>query len=126
MKIKRVLLIDDDSTIRKVAQIVLADVGGWEVIMAEDGLQGIKLAQTEFPDLILLDGMMPGMDGCQTLAIIRGIPQLANIPVIFFTGNNKTGEAEMYRTLGVKGVITKPFDPLSLPDKILAIMSEPN
>ena len=122
MDIRRVLLTDDDDNIRMVAQIALEDVGGWEVYLAADGRQAIELARTHAPDVILLDVMMPVMDGPATLKELRALPHLQKTPVIFLTAKVQQQEVEKYLSLGANGVITKPFDPLSLPKEIMEIV----
>lgn len=122
MNVNKVLLIDDDPNIRMVAQIGLEDVGGWQVFLGANGLEGLTLAEMHLPDLILLDVMMPTMDGPTTLSKLRLNPILANVPVIFLTAKAQKDEIAHYISLGAKGVITKPFDPLTLPKEINALL----
>ncbi len=122
MNVNKVLLIDDDPNIRMVAQIGLEDVGGWQVFAASNGQDGLALAEKHLPDVILLDVMMPTMDGPTTLSRLRSIPALAQMPVIFLTAKVQKNEVAHYLSLGAKGVITKPFDPLTLPKEIIALL----
>lgn len=117
MAIRNVLLIDDDLNIRTVAQIALEDVAGWNVIAVDSGAEALRTLTEVQPDLILLDMMMPGMDGKTTLAQIQS-EGYTNIPVIFMTAKVQHDELEQYKALGAKGVITKPFDPMKLADEI--------
>lgn len=118
----RVLLVDDDRSIRRIAQITLSEVGHFEVIVATSGAEALKLALEQQPDLVLLDVMMPDMDGFATLIKLQKEPKTAAIPVIFMTASVSQDEQKHYRTLGVRGVILKPFDPMTLPDQIKQIL----
>ena len=118
MQVKKVLLVDDEDNIRLIAQIGLEDRPDWQVLSAASGAEGLAIAIAEKPDLILLDVMMAGMDGMTTLAKLRENPDTANIPVIFMTAKAQKQEQEAYAALGVAGIITKPFDPISLSTEI--------
>ena len=122
--IKTVLLVDDDQNIRFVAQMSLEGLTPWEVIAAESGEDALKRVAEKTPDVILLDMMMPGMDGPATFAKLKERPELTSVPVIFMTAKVQTHEIEGYRQLGAAGVITKPFDPMSLADEIRQIVSQ--
>ena len=122
MEIKRILVVDDDNDIRTIAQVSLADVGGWEVILAASGSEALSLAATHQPDLILLDVMMPGMDGLTTFTNLRQSDVTREIPVVLVTAKALRREHEQYLNLGVEGVIAKPFDPMTLPDTIRGIV----
>jgi two-component system OmpR family response regulator len=119
MPIETILLVDDDPSIRQVATLTLERVGGWAVRVAGSGAQALELARDEPPDLVLIDVMMPGMDGPETLARLRELPGFAAVPVVFMTARVQTHEIEEYRALGVVGVVSKPFDPLTLPQQLL-------
>jgi two-component system OmpR family response regulator len=114
---RNVLLVDDDGNIRMVAQMALEDVAGWNVIAVESGAEALKVLADVRPDLILLDMMMPGMDGKTTLAKLHA-EGFADIPVIFMTAKVQSDEIDEYKALGAVGVITKPFDPMKLADDI--------
>jgi two-component system, OmpR family, response regulator len=96
--------------------------GGWEVILAASGSEALSLAATHQPDLILLDVMMPGMDGLTTFTNLRQSDVTRGIPVVFVTAKALRREHEQYLNLGVEGVIVKPFDPMTLPDTIRGIV----
>lgn len=119
--IKKVLVVDDDDDIRLIAEISLRDVGGFEVLTAASGRDGIEMAIGEMPDLILLDMMMPGMDGLRVLAELRSVESTKNIPVAFLTAKAQKQEIALYLASGGQAVITKPFDPMQLPDQVRRI-----
>lgn len=123
MEIKKVLMVDDDQSIRRICQVTLKSVGKWEVVLAESGYDGLELARKESPDVILLDVMMPGMDGPTTLLKLREDDQLKHIPVILMTAKVQPQEVEQYTRLGASGVISKPFDPLTLPNEIKKLVN---
>jgi CheY-like chemotaxis protein len=106
---KRILLIDDDLGIRKITQISLKAIAGWEVLVAASGQEGIAIAQTEPLDIILLDVMMPGMDGITTLEHLQANPITQTIPVILLTAKARVFEQQQLTALPVTGIITKPF-----------------
>lgn len=122
MNISSVLLVDDDSNIRRITQLVLTRVVPWEVKLAESGKEALEILTDYQPDLILLDVMMPGMDGPTTLNAIRQTYANAAPPVIFMTAKALKTEIELYLNLGSAGVITKPFDPKALPGEIFSIL----
>lgn len=126
MPIQKVLLVDDDPRIRKIAQISLEGVGGWTVSLVASGFEAIEVAKKEKPDVILLDVMMPEMDGPTTLAKIRENAEIASIPVIFFTAKVQKQELDSYLALGAAGIISKPFDPMKLPSEIREIIESQN
>ena len=117
------MLVDDDDNIRTVAMIGLEDEPGWKILEARSGIEALEIAKSEKPDLILLDMMMPGMDGKVTLQHLRTSDETSDTPVIFMTAKVQTHEIESYIKLGAMGVITKPFDPLNLVSEIVEILS---
>jgi two-component system alkaline phosphatase synthesis response regulator PhoP len=117
-----ILIIDDEEDIRAVAALSLQTVAGWEVAMASSGAQGVARAESLQPDAILLDVMMPGMDGRATFAALRQNPRTAAIPVVLLTAKAQASERQQLSELGVAGVLVKPFDPLTLPDEIAALL----
>lgn len=125
MAIHKIMMVDDEPHIRRIGELSLRGVGKWQVVLAGSGREAIELAQQEQPDVILLDVMMPGMDGPATLAGLRETPETAAIPVIFLTAKAQRHEVERYRMLGAAGVLTKPFDPMTLPDEVRAIIERP-
>jgi CheY-like chemotaxis protein len=123
MSPKRILLVDDDDDIREVAGISLEAVGGWQVSRASSGVEGIAKALAEAPDAILLDVMMPGIDGPTTFKRLQGHPQTRSIPVILLTAKVQTADRHRFEELGVAGMLTKPFDPMALSDQVAAILA---
>jgi DNA-binding response OmpR family regulator len=118
----KILIIDDDPDIRSIARLSLSRVGGMEVIEAGSGAEGVRKAQDEKPDVILLDMMMPTMDGLQTLAALRARPATASTPVIFLTA--KAVGAQIERTpLRAAGVLIKPFDPRTLSQDVRTLVN---
>jgi CheY-like chemotaxis protein len=114
----RVLIIDDEDDIREVAAMSLETVAGWEVMVANSGAQGLTRAATYKPDAILLDVMMPGMDGPTTFRELRKNPVTAKIPVLFLTAKVQATDRRRFADLGIHAVLVKPFDPLTLPAQI--------
>lgn len=119
---RRILIIDDEEDIRAVAAMSLETVAGWEVAMASSGAQGVARAENFHPEAILLDMMMPGMDGRATFAALKENPRTAPIPVVLLTAKVQGSERQQLAALGVNGVLTKPFDPLTLAAEIAAIL----
>jgi two-component system, OmpR family, response regulator len=119
----KVLLVDDDDDIRTIGELALVEVGGMEVVLASSGPQALELAAREQPHVVLLDVMMPGMDGLTTFRRLRDDPATAAIPVVFVTAKVQRHEVQRYLDLGGLGVIGKPFDPMSLPDELRAILA---
>jgi CheY-like chemotaxis protein len=120
----KILIIDDDADIRSIARLSLSRLGGMNVIEAASGGEGVRRAREETPDVILLDMMMPTMDGLDTLAALRAQPATALTPVIFLTA--RAGEeAERLRALGAAGVLIKPFDPRTLSQDVRALVKRP-
>lgn len=116
--LQQVLYVEDDEDIQTVAQMSLEMVGGLTLRTCNSGQDALLAAAQFEPDLILLDVMMPGMDGPMTLKQLRKLPHLANTPVIFMTAKMQTAEVAHYRTLGALGVIAKPFDPMQLAQQV--------
>jgi CheY-like chemotaxis protein len=113
-----VLIIDDDPSIREVAKMSLELVAGWDVTTAPSGADGIQVARDERPDGILLDVMMPGLDGPATLAELRQDGTVGATPVIFLTAKVQAAERTRFAELDVTGLIAKPFDPMKLSAQI--------
>ncbi|BAZ12091.1 two-component response regulator [Calothrix sp. NIES-4071] len=115
---KRILIIDDEDDIREVAQLTLEAVGGFEVFTAESGSEGLVKAQAEQPDAILLDVMMPEMDGITTFKNLQANPVTSNIPVILLTAKVQASDQRRFAELGITGMVAKPFDPMTLTEKV--------
>ena len=117
MTVKRILLVDDEASILAVARVGLKRAG-WSVLTAASGSECIAKAETEHPDAIVLDVMMPEMDGVATLKQLQDNPQVKHIPVIFLTAKVQKADRRRFYASGIKGFITKPFDPTTLASQI--------
>ena len=122
MTTKSILIIDDDLSILQVAKLSLKRGAGWTVVTANSGEAGIALAESEQPDAILLDMMMPGMDGLTTLEKLVASPQANHIPVIFLTAKTQASDRQQLYAAGAKGLIAKPFEPDDLAPKVEAFL----
>ncbi|CAD5937442.1 MAG: response regulator [Planktothrix agardhii] len=122
MTTKRILIIDDDDGVREIIQMCLEVAGGWEVITACCGSDGLDLAQKAQPDAILLDVMMPDMDGATTFKYLQANPETQHIPTILLTAKAKMSEKQQFIQLGVTGVITKPFEAMDLVNQIRTLL----
>ena len=122
MEIRKILLAEDEEDIRKVAQISLQFRGGWAVSLAIDGEDCLAKAAQERPDLILLDCMMPNLDGYETCRRLKADPALRQIPVIFLTAKSQESEVRKGLALGAVGYLIKPFNPMSLAAEIREIL----
>ncbi|WP_017306823.1 response regulator [Spirulina subsalsa] len=120
---RKILIIDDEEDIREVAKLSLEIGQGWEVVAASSGSEALALCQKEQPDAILLDVMMPEMDGPTTWHKLQEDPLTAQIPVIFLTAKVQAAEQRYYAQLGVNAVLTKPFDPVTLGDFIAKVLN---
>ena len=122
---KTLLIVDDDDDIRDVAQLALEMGSPWTLLTADSGAAGIELLRSTTPDAILLDVMMPGLDGLATLKALRSDPRTRDIPVIFLTAKSRPADRDRLRQLDVAGVLAKPFDPIELPAQIAALLGWP-
>jgi len=120
---KRILVIDDEDGIREIIQISLEVAAGWEVLTASSGNEGLITANIEQPDAILLDVMMPDMDGPTTFRQLQANAATQGIPTILLTAKAKISEQQQFIDLGVAGVITKPFKAVDLVTTICKILS---
>lgn len=116
-----ILMIEDEPDIQTVARLSLETVGGFNVEICSSGQEALDNILRINPDLILLDVMMPGMDGPTTLQEIKKIPELSNTPVVFMTAKVQPQEVQHYKDLGAIDVIPKPFDPMTLSENVQAI-----
>ena len=114
MSTKRILLIDDEVDIHRIAQVGLMMEAGWELLTAQSSDEGLAIATSEPLDAILLDVMMPGRDGVATLKVLQESPETQAIPVIFLTAKAQSSDRRRFYALGAQGVITKPFNPMTL------------
>jgi len=115
---RRILIIDDEDDIREVAALSLESVAGWTVSTASSGAEGIRTAHHERPDAILMDVMMPAMDGPTTFREMQRSPAIADIPVVLLTAKVQGVDQRRFAGLGVAGVLFKPFDPLTLAEQM--------
>lgn len=117
-ELNKILYVEDEPDIQAIAQIALESVGGFELKICGSGQDAIQQAPGFNPDLILLDVMMPGMDGPTTLQELRKLDELANTPVMFMTAKVQPQEIAHFKSLGAIEVIAKPFDPMKLAETI--------
>ncbi|WP_454782697.1 response regulator [Legionella sp. WA2022007384] len=117
-ELKKILYAEDEEDIRAIAQIALEDIGGFSVIYCSSGKKILEAAKEYTPDLLLLDVMMPEMDGPTTLRELRKNPDFIKIPAIFMTAKIQSNEIADYKSMGAIDVIKKPFDPLTLATSI--------
>ena len=120
-KLTRILYVEDEPDIQTVARLALETLGGFTVEICSSGNEALSRAPDFQPQLILLDVMMPEMDGPTTLKKLRGLLQLAGTPVIFMTAKVQPGEVAGYKEIGAVDVIPKPFDPMTLSSQVQAI-----
>jgi CheY-like chemotaxis protein len=124
-RVRSVLIIDDEDDIREVAALSLEAVAGWTVFTASSGKEGILSASELQPDAIVMDVMMPGMDGPTTFKNMQQTPAIAHIPVILLTAKVQGVDQRRFADLGVAGVLFKPFDPLLLSHQIASALGWP-
>jgi len=117
-ELNKILYVEDEPDIQMIARVALENVGGFELLVCSSGTEAVEKAAAFAPDLLLLDVMMPGMDGPTTLQELRKIPQLEKTPVMFMTAKVQPQEVEFLKSLNVADVIAKPFDPMGLANNI--------
>ncbi|HEY3929824.1 MAG TPA: response regulator [Candidatus Koribacter sp.] len=122
---KRILIVDDEDDIREVAALSLETVAGYQVLSARSGRDALGIAAAEHPDAILLDVMMPDMDGPTTLQKLQAQASTADIPVVFLTAKVQPSERARFASLGAAAVLPKPFDPLTLAAELAAALGWP-
>ncbi len=120
----KVLIIEDDEDVRSVASLSLSLIGGLQVVEAESGAQGIEKASQERPDAILLDMIMPEMDGTETITALKKNPETASIPIVFLTTRTLSEDSNHMRNLGAVGILHKPFDPMTLASQLRELISQ--
>jgi CheY-like chemotaxis protein len=120
--IRRVLVVDDDDAIREVVQTSLELVAGWDVQVASNGAEAVDLCSADPPDAVLLDVMMPAMDGPTTFARLQADPRTRDVPVVLLTAKVQPAERRRWEDLGVAGVLGKPFDPMTLPAEVADLL----
>ena len=119
---KRILYIEDETDLQWLVKHILESVGGFEVLVCGSGAEGLRCMEVFHPDLVLLDVMMPEMDGFSVLRALRSKPESAAVPVVFLTA--RTQESDEYLELGAHGVIAKPFEPSGLVEQVRAYTRE--
>lgn len=124
MAAQRVLVIDDEDDIREVAQICLTVMAGLDVILARTSHEGLTKAEKEQPDVILLDVMLPDMDGVETFQHLQANPLTQHIPVVLLTAKVQAADQRRFAGLGVKGLISKPFKPTQLAEQLLTVLNQ--
>jgi len=119
--------VDDSGLVRQLAHVALDTIGGWEVLRAESGVEALEQADAERPEAILLDVVMPGMDGFATLAALRAKSTTAHIPVILVTAKHEPDDRQRAESLGASGMIAKPFAVEELAGQVAAVLGwDPN
>lgn len=121
---KQILIVDDDDDIRDVVRVSLEEFGGWLAISAASGHEGLQIAKTKALDAILLDISMPDMDGFQLYEQLKIDPKTRNIPVILLTAKVLSSDRQRFAELEVAGVITKPFDPMTVWQQVAELLAE--
>ena len=119
--LQRILCVEDEPDIRSVVKLALEAVGRFTVLLCASGQEAIEKGPAFAPDFILLDAMMPGMDGPSTLKALRQVPSLANVPVAFMTAKVQPSEISGFKALGALDVIAKPFNPRTLAGTVKSI-----
>lgn len=122
--LQKILYVEDEPDISQIAKLALESIGGFTVEVVDNGKKALVAAPQVKPDLILLDVMMPEMDGPTTLVELRKLPETVNTPVVFMTAKVQPHEVADYKDMGAVDVIPKPFDPMSLADQVRAIWAE--
>lgn len=124
--LKRILYVEDDDDIAEITQMTLAEFGSFDVYHCPSGRSALAELPVYKPQLVLMDVMMPNMDGPETFRQMRQMPEGADVPVVFMTAKAQTHEQAAYMKLGASGVIVKPFDPMTLCEQINAIWEKVN
>jgi DNA-binding response OmpR family regulator len=119
--VPKVLVVDDDPSIQRLVSLTF-EMEGWTVVIADDGIAGLAAARKEHPDAILLDVMMPKMDGLQVAAELKSHPDTSRIPVVLLSAKAQAGDLGAGMATGADEYITKPFDPLELLDRVTALV----
>lgn len=119
--LRRILHVEDEADIRDIVKLALEDLGGFEVETCASGVEALEKAEAFAPDLLLLDVMMPNMDGPSTLAALRRLPSLSDVPAVFMTAKVQEMEIKHFKSLGALDVVSKPFDPMELANTLREI-----
>lgn len=122
----KILLAEDEEDIQRLASLCLMRGGSWEVVLASDGEEALALAREDRPDVILLDVMMPKLDGFAVCQRLKADPATRNIPVIFLTASAQETQTQHGLSMGAIGYLHKPFDPLKLPQQVMDLLTKAN
>lgn len=122
----KILLVEDQPDIKIIAQIALEDIGKFQVCYCASGQEALENIEKFNPDLILLDVMMPGMDGTEVIKKIKTNDSFRHIPVVFMTAKVQPQEVQRYLNLGASYVISKPFEPMRLADQLYRVFKKAN
>lgn len=123
-ELKHILYVEDDPDIQEIARLSLEELGGMQVTLCSSGQEALEMFPELKPQLVLLDVMMPGMDGPTTLEALRRLPSAATLPVVFMTAKVQAHEIPRYLAMGAIGIISKPFEPLSLAKQVRALYAQ--
>tara|TARA_R110002126_G_scaffold97190_4_gene226717 strand:+ start:110 stop:496 length:387 start_codon:yes stop_codon:yes gene_type:complete len=124
MQLERIMHVEDDESIRTVVEIALTDVAGFELLSCDSGKTALAQVTDFAPQLILLDVMMPQMDGLQTLEALRKLPGLEHVPVVFMTAKIQQTEKQRYLAAGAIAIVEKPFEPMVLGDTLSTLFQQ--
>jgi CheY-like chemotaxis protein len=122
----KILLAEDEEDIQRLASMCLRRGGEWEVTLAGDGEEALALAREDRPDVILLDVMMPKLDGFAVCQRLKADPATRNIHVIFLTASAQEAQTQRGLAMGAIGYLHKPFDPLKLPQQVIDLVTKAN
>jgi CheY-like chemotaxis protein len=117
-----VLVVDDDENIRELTQLALQAVSDWHIVTADGGLAALEICRAQHPDAVLMDLMMPDMDGLTTFEHLQADEATRDIPVILFTAKGRVGERQPWDGYAIRGMIAKPYDPMTLGDRVSEIL----
>ncbi|WP_460275323.1 response regulator [Celeribacter sp. ULVN23_4] len=120
-ELHRIMHVEDDPDIREITRMSLELVGGFEVVQFNSGKEAVDNAPAQAPDMVLLDVMMPVMDGIETLQHLREMEQFADVPIVFVTAKTSRADFGHFKAIGAQDVILKPFEPMELPNQLLDI-----
>ncbi|BAY66559.1 response regulator receiver protein [Calothrix brevissima NIES-22] len=115
---KRLLIIDDEPDIRRIIQVSLEEIAGWQVSTAESGSEALIIVQTDKWDAIMLDVSMPDMDGFEVFKKLQSDPHTQSIPVVLLTAKVQPSDRRRFAQMGVAGVIAKPFNPMTISNQV--------
>lgn len=123
-ELKRILYAEDEKDIQEIVRISLGELGGFEIKICSSGGELLEAFDEFDPQLVLMDVMMPGMDGIETFKNLKLKPSFNDRPLVFMTAKVQTNEVQEYKDLGAVEVISKPFNPIELPDRIRDIWNQ--